>query len=162
MVPVLAFALVGAMGIGYPQVFGNGKDMAHDAFLGVGSIGLFAILFALKPVATGMCLGSGANGGLVTPTLSTGALLGACLGLAWSMAWAGSPVGAFAMVGAAAMIGASMQAPLAALALVLELTHSGFALVIPMMAATVGATTVARFVDGYSIYSARLPAEASY
>ena len=36
------------------------------------------------------------------------------------------------MVGAAAMIGASMQAPLAGLALVLELTHSGFQIVVPI------------------------------
>jgi H+/Cl- antiporter ClcA len=61
------------------------------------------------------------------------------------------------MVGAAAMIGAAMQAPLAALALVLELTHSGFGLMVPMIAATVTATAVAFYVDGYSIYSARLP-----
>jgi H+/Cl- antiporter ClcA len=60
------------------------------------------------------------------------------------------------MVGAAAMIGASMQAPLTGLALVLELTHSGFQLTVPMIAATVGATAVARYVDGYSIYTARL------
>jgi H+/Cl- antiporter ClcA len=60
------------------------------------------------------------------------------------------------------MIGASMQAPLAALALVLELTHGGFSILVPMMAATFGATTTARYVDGYSIYSARLPAEPSY
>ena len=46
--------------------------------------------------------------------------------MAWSLAWLGSPAGAFAMVGAAAMIGASMQAPITALALTLELTHSGF------------------------------------
>jgi CIC family chloride channel protein len=160
--PLAAFALLGAMGIAYPQLFGNGKDMAHDAFVGAGSIGLFAVLFALKPLATGICLGSGANGGLFTPTLSTGAVLGGFLGLGWSLAWGGAPAGAFAMVGAAAMIGASMQAPLAALALVLELTHSGFSMLIPMMAATVGSTTVARYVDGYSIYSARLPAEPSY
>jgi chloride channel protein, CIC family len=75
------------------------------------------------------------------------------------MGWGGVPTGAFAVVVAAAMIGASMQAPLTALALVLELTHSGFSIVIPMMAATVGATMVARYVDGYSIYSARLPPE---
>ena len=55
------------------------------------------------------------------------------------------------------MIGAAMQAPLAALALVLELTHSGFGLMVPMIAATVTATAVAFYVDGYSIYSARLP-----
>jgi H+/Cl- antiporter ClcA len=62
------------------------------------------------------------------------------------------------MIGAAAMIGAGMQAPLAGLALVLELTHGGFGLMVPMIAATVLATAVARYLDGYSIYSARLPA----
>ena len=56
------------------------------------------------------------------------------------------------------MLGAAMQAPLAGLALVLELTHSGFQLMIPMAAATVTATVVARHVDGYSIYTARLRA----
>ena len=42
---------------------------------------------------------------------------------------------------------------------VLELTHNGFELMIPVMAATLLATAVARHVDGYSIYSARLAAE---
>ena len=59
------------------------------------------------------------------------------------------------------MIGASMQAPLAGLVLVLELTHSGFLIAVPMMAATAVATAVARYADGYSIYSARLPAEST-
>ena len=108
---------------------------------------------------TAMCLESGASGGLFTPTLAAGAVLGGALGIAWNLAWPGSPSGAFAMVGAAAMIGASLQAPLSGLALVLELTHSGFALMVPMAAATAIATLVAFHVDGYSIYSARLPAE---
>jgi CIC family chloride channel protein len=156
--PVIAFGLLGVIGIWYPQLFGNGLDMARDAFLGVSGLGLLLTLAALKPLVTAMCLGSGASGGLFTPTLSTGAVLGGGLGIAWSLAWPGSPSGAFAMVGAAAMIGAAMQAPLSGLALVLELTHSGFGLMVPMMAATILATLVAFHVDGYSIYSARLPA----
>jgi len=44
--------------------------------------------------------------------------------------------------------------------LVLELTHSGFGILIPMMAATAIATVVAFYIDGYSIYSSRLPAYA--
>jgi chloride channel protein, CIC family len=56
------------------------------------------------------------------------------------------------------MLGAAMQAPLAGLILILELTHGGFAISIPMIAATVTATAVARYVDGYSIYTARLRA----
>jgi H+/Cl- antiporter ClcA len=59
------------------------------------------------------------------------------------------------------MIGASMQAPLAGLVLVLELTHTGFAIMIPMIAATVIATLIVRQIDGYSIYSARLPGNES-
>lgn len=157
--PVVAFAALGLIGLAYPQLFGNGKDMAHMAFVGQGSLMLLFALFLLKPLVTAGCLGSGASGGLFTPTMSTGAVLGGCLGLAWSHLWPGSPVGAFAMVGAAAMIGASMQAPLAALVLVTELTHTGFGIMVPMIAATVVATTVSRQIDGYSIYSARLPAQ---
>jgi H+/Cl- antiporter ClcA len=154
----MALVVLGVIGIAYPELFGNGKDIAHSAFLGQDGLALLFALFALKPVVTALCIQGGASGGLFTPTLSSGAALGGFLGIVWSYAWPGSSPGAFAMVGAAAMIGASMQAPLTAVALVLELTHSGFQIMVPMMAATVTATAVARHVDGYSIYSARLPA----
>ncbi|WP_262322216.1 chloride channel protein [Acidiferrimicrobium sp. IK] len=156
--PLLAFSVLGVIGIAYPGLFGNGKDMAHRAFLGQGSLLALFALFALKPLVTALCIGGGASGGLFTPFMSTGAVFGAFTGIAWSMLWPGAPVGAFAIVGGASMLGASIQAPLAGLVLVLELTHSGFQLMVPIMAATFIATAVARHVDGYSIYSARLPA----
>jgi H+/Cl- antiporter ClcA len=154
----IAFGALGLIGIAYPQLFGNGKDMVYAAFLGRFTVPLLLALFILKPLVTSACLGSGASGGLLTPTMSTGAMLGGLLGSGWNLLWPGSPSGAFAMVGAVAMIGASMQAPLTALVLVLELTHSGFGLMVPMLAATATATAVARAIDGYSIYSARLTA----
>ena len=155
--PVVAFGILGLIGFAYPQLFGNGQDMAHDAFVGADSFSLLLALFILKPLVTAMCLESGASGGLFTPTLSTGAALGGAFGVAWNVLWPGSSSGAYAMVGAAAMLGAAMQAPLASLALVLELNHSGFQIMVPMLAATVIATAVARYIDGYSMYSARLP-----
>ncbi len=155
-IPV-AFTMVGLIGIAYPALFGNGKDMAHRAFLGQGSILLLLALFALKPVVTSLCLGSGGSGGLFTPFMSTGAVFGGFVGQLWILLWPGAPSGAYALVGAAAMLGASIQAPLAGLVLVVELTHSGFNLMIPIMVATFLATLVARHLDGYSIYSARLP-----
>jgi H+/Cl- antiporter ClcA len=155
--PVVAFGALGLIGIAYPQLFGNGKDMAHDAFVGAAGFGVLLALFVLKPLVTALCLGSGAAGGLFTPTMSTGAVFGGAAGIAWSLIWHGSPAAAYALVGAAAMLGAAMQAPLASLALVLELTHGGFRIMVPMLAATVTATIVARYIDGYSIYSARLP-----
>jgi H+/Cl- antiporter ClcA len=152
-----AFLIVGVLGIWYPQLFGNGKDMAHEAFLGIGGVGLLFALTALKPLVTALTLGSGAAGGVFTPFLATGAVLGGFLGVLWTHVWHGTPIGAFALVGAVAMVGAVMQAPLVGLVLVLELTHSGFALAIPMIAAVAIATFVGRQIDGYSIYSARLP-----
>jgi chloride channel protein, CIC family len=161
MIPAMfaAFTALGLVGIAYPQLFGNGKDMAHDAFTGADGLALLLVLFALKPVVTSMCLGSGASGGLFTPTLSTGAVLGGGAGILWSMIWPGSPSGAYAMTGAAALLGAGMQAPLTGLAMVLELTDSGFQIIPPIITATIIATVVARHIDGYSIYSARLRAE---
>jgi H+/Cl- antiporter ClcA len=153
----LAFVVLGVLGIWYPQLFGNGKDMAHEAFLGLGGMGLLFALFMLKPLVTTLTLGSGASGGVFTPFLSTGAVLGGFLGVVWTHFWHGTPIGAFALIGAAAMVGAVMQAPLAGLVLVMELTHSGFSLVVPMVTAVVIATLLVRQIDGYSIYSARLP-----
>jgi H+/Cl- antiporter ClcA len=156
--PLVAFGVLAGIGQVYPQLFGNGKGIVLDAFLGQGSLLLLLALFVLKPLVTVLCLGSGASGGLLTPTLSTGAALGGFLGLAWSLLWPGTPVGVYALIGAAAMLGAGMQAPLTALVLVLELTDTGFALMVPLVIATALATVVARRVDGYSIYSGRLAA----
>ena len=106
-----AFGILGLIGSACPQLFGNGKDMASDAFIGTAGLAVLLPLAALKPLVTALCLGSGASGGLFTPTLSTGAVLGGAAGIAWSLAWPGSPAGAYAVVGAAAMLGAAMQAP---------------------------------------------------
>ena len=154
--PLGACVVLAALGLRFPELYGNGKDMAEQALLGEGSPALFAVLFVLKPLVTALCLGSGMAGGLFTPTLSSGAVLGACLGELWSLLWPGASVAGYAMIGAAAFVGAASQAPLAGLVLVLELTHSGLGLLVPMLVATVTATVVARWIDGYSIYSARL------
>jgi H+/Cl- antiporter ClcA len=157
-VPAAAFALLGLVALRYPELLGNGRDLAGPVFLGAGTAGLLLALAVLKPFATALCLGSGAAGGLFTPTLATGAVLGGVLGIGWSQLWPGAPMGAYALVGAAAMLGAGLQAPLAGLVLVVELTGTTLPLAVPMIAATAIATMVARYLDGYSIYSVRLPA----
>ncbi len=88
---VVAFGILGLIGFALPQLFGNGRDLANQAFLGRGAVGLLLVLFLLKPLVTAMCLGSGASGGLFTPTLSTGAAFGAAVGIAWNLLWPGIP-----------------------------------------------------------------------
>jgi H+/Cl- antiporter ClcA len=54
------------------------------------------------------------------------------------------------------VLAASMQGPLAAVVLVLELTHHADALMVPILLAVAEATIVARLCGAPSIYSARL------
>lgn len=150
------FAALGALAIVYPQLLGNGRDAAELAFTGSLSVGLLAVLVLLKPLATAGCLRAGAVGGLFTPTLTTGALAGGLLGHAWSVLWPGAPavpIGVYAVIGAAAVLSASMQAPLAAVTLVLELTDHTEAILVPLLIAVVSALLVARALDGRSIYT---------
>ena len=65
--PIAAFGILGLIGFAYPQLFGNGKDMADEAFLGVAGLGVLLPLAALKPLVTALCLGSGASGGCSRP-----------------------------------------------------------------------------------------------
>jgi CIC family chloride channel protein len=154
--PIGVFAALGAVAIAYPQVLGNGRSVVQLSFVAALSVGLLAVLVVLKPLATAACLGSGAPGGLFTPTLCYGALLGGLLGYGWAQLWPGTPQGSYAIIGAAAVLGACMQGPLAAVVLLLELTHRTEGLMVPVLIAVVEATVLARRMGMPSIYSARL------
>ena len=154
--PAVAFTLLGLLSIPFPQLPGNGRDLAEPLFVGQMGLPLVAVLLVLKPLVTAGCLGSGAPGGLFTPTMTTGALLGALLGHLWSLVLPGPSVGLCALLGATALFGASSQAPVCALVLALELTHRLDAVTLPLLAITAGATLVARRFDARSIYSARV------
>jgi CIC family chloride channel protein len=155
--PPVAFVLLGALAIPYPLLLGNGRDLAQFAFTGTGALATLAALGLLKPLVTALCLNSGAQGGLFTPTLSTGAVLGAFLGHAWALLWPGAPLSTYAIVGAAAMLAAGMRTPVAAIAFTIELTNTVNPLILAMLIALGGAMLTARMIDRRSIYSARLP-----
>jgi CIC family chloride channel protein len=156
--PIVVFTALGALAIAYPQLLGNGKPVVQLALVAKLSVALLAVLLVLKPLATAACLGSGAPGGLFTPTLACGVLLGGLLGEGWAQIWPGAPLGGYAIVGGAAVLAASMQGPLVAVVLLLELTHGADALIVPVLIAVVEATVLARVLGAPSIYSARLSA----
>lgn len=159
VVPVVALSGLGAVSIRFPEILGNGKDVTQIAFAGGLGLELASILVLLKPAATALCLGSGAPGGLFTPSLSFGALLGAALGSAWSLWWPGAPIGLFALVGAAAVLSATTQGPISSVVLIMELTGRDRSFIVPLMIAASIATLVARTIERRSIYEARLTDE---
>jgi chloride channel protein, CIC family len=157
--PVVALGLLGAVSIAFPQLLGNGRDVAELAFTGqVAPLLLLALLF-LKPAASLLCLGSGAPGGLFTPSLALGALLGGALGYPWSLLWPGVPPGLFAVLGAAAVLAATTQGPISTVVLMIELTGQARSFILPLLLVVAIATLVSRTIEARSIYDARLSDE---
>ncbi len=156
LAPILCFASLGAAAIAYPQLLGNGKDVVQLAFLDRLSMPLLSILVFLRPLATSGCLASGAPGGLFTPTLAFGALLGALFGHVWNHFLPGESAAAYAIFGAGAVLAATMKAPLSAVVLLFELTNHVTTLVVPLILAITLASLVARQLDSRSIYSCRI------
>ncbi len=154
--PIVVLGLLGAASIPFPQLLGNGRDVAELALLGHLSPLLLGALLFLRPLATVSCLGCGAPGGLFTPSLAIGAMLGGLLGVAWSWLWPGVPPGLFALAGAAAMLAATTQGPISAIVLVMELTGFARAAILPLLLAVTTATLVARTIEPRSVYDARL------
>ncbi len=154
--PVLALTLLGVVSIVLPQLLGNGRDIAQLAFTGQVAPVLLLTLVVLKPAATLLCLGSGAPGGLFTPSLALGALLGGVLGYPWSLLWPGVPAGLFAVLGAAAVLAATTQGPISTVVLMMELTGHARAFMVPLLLAVAIATLVARRIEPRSVYDARL------
>ena len=155
--PLAVFAGLGLAATVLPQVLGNGKDAVQAAFTDNGlGLGILLTLAVAKPLATAACLGSGAPGGLFTPTLAFGAVLGLLGGHLAAMAGPAGPLGAYALVGAAAMLAATTQGPVSAVVMMLELTRQLDALMIPLMLAVATAVLAARTLERRSIYSGRI------
>ncbi len=154
--PVLVLGMLGAVSIAYPQLLGNGKDVVQRALLDDFAIPLLLVLPILKLMATAGCLSGGASGGLFTPTMTIGALLGALFGHAWNCIVPGASMGACAVIGSCAFLAAASQGPISALVLVLELTRHIDATMVPMLLAVTGAMLTARRLESQSVYSVRL------
>lgn len=157
--PVVVLAALGFASIWFPQLLGNGKDVSQLAFTGEVAPLVLLALVGLKPVATVMCIRSGAPGGLFTPSLTVGAVLGGVLGHAWSWMWPGAPAGLYSLLGAGAVLAATTQGPLSTIVLMMELTGRDRSFIAPLLLAVGTATLVSRSIELRSVYDARLSNE---
>ena len=150
----LGGTVIGVIATVVPEVMGIGYDTLNMALLGQLGLTLLLVITVGKLLATGVCLGLGLPGGLIGPALVIGATAGGALGImadTWLPGDISSPA-FYALIGMGTMVGATLQAPLAALTAMLELTANPH-IILPGMLALIAGGLVSREVFGkQSVY----------
>ncbi|HYO13864.1 MAG TPA: chloride channel protein [Thermoanaerobaculia bacterium] len=168
--PVLGMALLGVLALWVPHVLGGGHDTINTALAGELrlpprmsalheelTILLLLGLALAKLVATALTTGSGGAGGLFTPSLFFGALVGGAYGIGVHALWPeiASPYGAYAAVGMAAIMAGTGHAPISAILILFEFTGN-YELILPLMVSSITASLLARRLRRASIYTEAL------
>ncbi len=155
--------IVGAISVYVPEVWGNGYSTIGEILSGDLAGQLLAVVLIAKVLSTAATVGSGAVGGVFTPTLFVGAAIGAVAGgalhsLLPTVVSSGS---AYALVGMGGFLAATTHAPLMSILMIFEMTLD-YQVVLPLMLACVTAHYTAKvYRGGESIYHEALRPAAS-
>lgn len=137
----------GALALLAPQVLGLGYDTVSATLAGQCGLAALAVIFDAKFAATVVCISARIPGGLIGPTVLLGCLAGGVYAdLIHALPGVGSESAIYVMLGMAAMMAAVLQAPLAALLALLEMTGNPHIIMpaMPAMLAVVAAALTAR------------------
>ena len=160
-----AMALAGlALGLAtlrWPEVVGNGREAIAALFERPWTIGHVLSLFALRLVLTPLAVGSGTVGGVFTPTLFLGAMLGQAFG---AVVQGGAPglgvePATCALVGMGALLAGTTHAPLTSVVMVFEMTLD-YGVVVPLLLGAAVASLVATALSPTSVYTEALERKA--
>jgi CIC family chloride channel protein len=161
----LAMALAGlVLGIAilrYPELVGNGRDAIADLFAQEWLFSRVLALLLLRLLVTPLMVGSGAVGGVFTPTLFIGAMLGYAFGHAVHGLVPGhsAPPAAYALVGMGALLAGTTHAPLTSVLMVFEMTLD-YNLVVPLLVAAAASSLLATRLSRDSVYTEALRRQA--
>jgi CIC family chloride channel protein len=150
--------IVGALSVVNPEVWGNGYSVVNSMLHTQWAWQAVAAILLLKTLATAASVGSGAVGGVFTPTLFVGAARGALYGTGLPALFpAGdlSAVSSFAVVGMGALLAATTYAPLMSILMIFEMTLS-YEVMLPLMLACITGYVIAHRIRPDSVYSKSL------
>lgn len=161
----------------FPTLFGEGYDsvklMANDALKEVSdnskvlsylstewSIIVFTgLVILLKPVAAGLTIGGGGNGGNFAPSLFVGSYTGYFFSKLMNVTgWLKLPEGNFALVGMAGVLSGVMYCPLTGIFLIAEITN-GYELFIPLMIVSSISFFIVKQYEPFSMETKQLASE---
>ncbi|WP_347333169.1 chloride channel protein, partial [Ralstonia pseudosolanacearum] len=149
--------IVGALSIRVPEVWGNGYSVVNGFLHAPWLWQTVALVLVCKVGATAASAGSGAVGGVFTPTLFCGAALGLLYGTGMHALLPGAapvPV-SYAVVGMGALLAATTHAPLMSILMIFEMTLS-YQVVLPLMLACITGYVTAHATGAPSVYARAL------
>ncbi|MEP4557562.1 chloride channel protein [Cobetia amphilecti] len=161
----MRMALVGvstaAVAWWYPQVQGIGYDSLAQLLDGQLALDILLALVIGKLVLSALCVACGVPIGIIGPVVVAGAAAGALMGMlgGWLLPDQASDIALYALLGMAAMMGAVLQAPLAALMALLELTHSPNIILPGMLAVVVAGLTCRQLCHCQGFFISTLTAQ---
>ena len=138
-----AGAITGVFATFAPEIMGTGYDTVGDLYLGNIALQAMFVLLITKVLATGAAVGLGIPGGLIGPSMMMGACIGAIFAAGATMvdpSLAGNTP-YYVLLGMAGMMSAGLNAPLAAIIFIVELSFMP-QLVFPGLLIVVLANTV--------------------
>ena len=144
--------------VGHYYVQGVGYATIQDVLLGLIKDPWFLLfLVVAKLVATNLTIGSGGSGGVFSPSLFLGAVMGALFGRIVDMLFPelGLNPLVFVVSGMAAMVSGTTSAPLTAIIMVYEMTQD-YAAILPVVTAVSIAYAVRRRMMTGDIYTLKL------
>ena len=150
---ILAGLVTATLGLVVPEVLGIGYDTVNQALQGNLPLMLLLVICGTKLITTAINLGLGMPIGLIGPTLMIGAMAG---GGFWQLASTVSDQvsapGFYVILGMGAMMGAALQAPLAALMALMELTRNPEIVLPAMLCIVIANITAAHGFGAKSIF----------
>jgi len=155
--PAAGGAIMAAIGVVLPQTLGLGYPTLASALLGQLSWQRMTVLCAGKIAATVTSYGWGLSGGIFSPALFMGAMLGGAVAhLVHPFGGATTEsVGSFALVGMGAFFAGAIRAPITSILIIFEMTGD-YAIILPLMISNVISYTVASRLQPLPIYDALL------
>jgi CIC family chloride channel protein len=147
--------------LGYPELVGNGRSAIAALFERPWSLGYVLALLALRLIVTPLAVGSGTVGGVFTPTLFLGAMLGQAFGsiVRAIVPGAGLDPAAYALVGMSTVLAGTTHAPLTSAVLVFEMTLD-YSAIVPLLVGSAIASQVATMLTRESVYTEALNRKA--
>ena len=161
-----AYYITGLMGSAQNSVFSIGYESLEQAFAATQAIQIISILLIFKFIAVVLNYATGGSGGLFSPTLFIGGMLGSLLGFAAvfinthiislpDFPGDAKVVGGCVLLGMGAMFSAVIRCPFTSLIIIFEMTGN-YSLILPLMACNMLSWSLARKWNPVALYDSLL------